>query len=41
LPKCQTGDPAKIRQGDDFLRQIVPAIMASKAYKEHGVIVLW
>jgi hypothetical protein len=39
--KGLTGDPAKIRQGDDFLAQIVPAIMASDAYKNHGVIVLW
>jgi hypothetical protein len=35
------GDPAKIKQGDDFLRQIVPVIMASKAYQENGVIILW
>ncbi|MGC2697568.1 MAG: alkaline phosphatase family protein [Candidatus Angelobacter sp.] len=35
------GDPAKILQGDDFLRQIIPAIMASKAYKEHGAIIIW
>jgi hypothetical protein len=39
--KGLTGDPAKIRQGDDFLKQVVPAIMASKAYKDHGVIILW
>jgi hypothetical protein len=36
-----TGDAAKIRQGDSFLSQIVPTIMASDAYKNHGVIVLW
>jgi len=36
-----TGDAAKIKQGDDFLRQIVPMIMNSKAYKENGVIILW
>jgi phosphatidylinositol-3-phosphatase len=35
------GDPAKILQGDDFLRQVVPVIMSSKAYKDHGVIILW
>jgi hypothetical protein len=35
------GDPAKILQGDEFLRQVVPVIMASKAYKDHGVIILW
>jgi len=39
--KGLTGDPAKILQGDDFLRQIVPVIMASNAYKNHGVIVIW
>ena len=39
--KGLTGDPAKILQGDDFLRQIVPAIMASEAYKNHGAIVIW
>jgi len=36
-----TGDPAKIKQGDFFLSQIIPIIMASDAYKNHGVIVLW
>ena len=39
--KGLTGDPAKILQGDDFLRQVVPAIMASHAYKENGVIIIW
>jgi hypothetical protein len=39
--KGLTGDPAKILQGDDFLRQIVPMIMSSEAYKNHGVIVIW
>jgi phosphatidylinositol-3-phosphatase len=39
--KGLTGDPGKILQGDDFLRQIVPIIMASDAYKNHGVIVIW
>jgi phosphatidylinositol-3-phosphatase len=39
--KGLTGDPAKIKQGDDFLSAIVPAIMASNAYKNHGVIILW
>jgi hypothetical protein len=36
-----SGDPAKIRQGDSFLSEIVPAIMASNAYKNNGLIVLW
>jgi phosphatidylinositol-3-phosphatase len=39
--KGLTGDPAKILQGDDFLRQIIPVIMASKAYQENGVIIIW
>jgi phosphatidylinositol-3-phosphatase len=39
--KGLTGDPAKIRQGDDFLSQLIPAIMASNAYKNHGAIILW
>jgi hypothetical protein len=36
-----TNDASKIAQGDNFLARVVPLIMASKAYKEHGVIVLW
>jgi hypothetical protein len=36
-----TGDAANIKQGDNFLSQIVPIIMASNAYKNHGVIILW
>jgi hypothetical protein len=39
--KGLTGDAANIKQGDDFLSQIIPIIMASKAYKNHGVIILW
>jgi len=39
--KGLTGDPAKIFQGDDFLRQIIPVIMASDAYKNHGAIIIW
>jgi len=39
--KGLTSDAAKIRQGDDFLSQIVPLIMASNAYKNHGVIIIW
>jgi hypothetical protein len=39
--KGLTGDSANIKQGDDFLSQIVPVIMASDAYKNHGVIILW
>jgi len=36
-----TGDAARIAQGDNFVSRIVPLIMASDAYKRHGVIVLW
>ncbi len=36
-----SGDAANIKQGDDFLRQVIPAIMASSAYKNHGAIVIW
>jgi len=36
-----TGDAAKIAQGDNFLRAVVPMIMASNAYKNNGVIVIW
>jgi len=39
--KGLTGDAAKILQGDDFLRLIIPVIMASKAYQENGVIIIW
>ncbi|HSU32713.1 MAG TPA: alkaline phosphatase family protein [Bryobacteraceae bacterium] len=39
--KGLTGDAANIRQGDDFLSQVVPAIMASNAYKNHGAIIIW
>ena len=39
--KGLTGDPAKILQGDNFLQQIIPIIMASKAYQDHGAIILW
>jgi hypothetical protein len=36
-----TGDAANIRQGDNFLSKVVPAIMASRAYRDHGAIVIW
>lgn len=39
--KGLTGDAARIRQGDDFLSKIVPVIMASNAYKNRGVIIIW
>ena len=34
-------DQQAIAIGDNFLAQIVPAIMASKAYKNNGAIVIW
>ena len=36
-----TGDQASIAQGDNFLAQIVPIIMASEAYKDNGAIIIW
>jgi hypothetical protein len=34
-------DQSAIAQGDNFLARMVPLIMASDAYKDGGVIVLW
>jgi hypothetical protein len=36
-----TGDQAAVAQGDNFLSQIVPEIMASDAYQNNGAIVIW
>ncbi len=36
-----TSDFANIAQGDNFLARVVPLIMASDAYQDHGLIVLW
>ena len=36
-----TSDLANIAQGDNFLARIVPLIMSSDAYQDHGLIVLW
>jgi phosphatidylinositol-3-phosphatase len=36
-----TGDASQIRAGDNFLQIVVPMIMASKAYQDHGAIILW
>lgn len=36
-----TGDAAKIAQGDNFLSKVIPMIMASRAYKHNGMIVIW
>jgi hypothetical protein len=34
-------DQESVMLGDNFLSKIVPAIMASSAYKNNGVIVIW
>lgn len=36
-----TGDAANIRQGDNFLQMVIPVIMASRAYRDHGAIIIW
>jgi len=36
-----SGDQAAIAQGDNFLSIVVPEIMASPAYQNNGVIVIW
>jgi hypothetical protein len=36
-----TGDQAAIAQGDNFLATLVPQIMTSAEYQDHGVIILW
>jgi hypothetical protein len=36
-----TGDQAAIAEGDNALSILVPQIMASKAYQDNGVIIIW
>jgi phosphatidylinositol-3-phosphatase len=36
-----TGNQAAIAEGDNALSILVPKIMASPAYKDHGVIIIW
>ena len=36
-----TGDAANIKQGDNFLSMVIPVIMASNAYRDHGAIIIW
>jgi hypothetical protein len=36
-----TGDLAQVAQGDNFLSIVVPLIMASQAYQNNGMIVIW
>ncbi len=36
-----TGDSARIAQGDSFLSLVLPRIMATSAYRDNGVIIIW
>jgi hypothetical protein len=36
-----TGDLAELAQGDNFLSIIIPRIMASRAFRDSGVIIIW
>ncbi len=36
-----SGNQAAIAQGDNFLSIVIPKIMASQAYQDHGVILIW
>ena len=36
-----SGDQSAVAQGDNFLSQFVPLIMASQAYQSNGLIVIW
>ncbi|HSY19260.1 MAG TPA: alkaline phosphatase family protein [Candidatus Acidoferrales bacterium] len=36
-----SGDSANIAQGDNFLAQVIPQIMATPAYQDNGVIIIW
>ena len=35
------GNQAAIAAGDNFLSMVIPQIMASAAYQDHGVIIIW
>jgi hypothetical protein len=41
LNNSNTSGAEKVAQGDNFLSQIVPLIMASTAYQDNGAIILW
>lgn len=41
VAKNYTGDLAQLAQGDHFLSVVVPQIMASQAFQNNGVIVIW
>lgn len=36
-----TGDQSSVAAGDNFLAQVIPQIMASPAYQNNGVIIIW
>jgi phosphatidylinositol-3-phosphatase len=36
-----TGDQSSVAAADNFLSTVIPEIMASKAYQDNGVIILW
>jgi hypothetical protein len=36
-----TGDQAAVAEGDNFVARVIPLIMSSNAYQDHGLIVLW
>jgi hypothetical protein len=36
-----TGNQAAIAEGDNFLSIVISKIMASPAYQDHGVIIIW
>jgi hypothetical protein len=36
-----TGNQAAIAEGDNFLSLFIPKIMASPAYQDHGLIIIW
>src|SRR5262249_21255614 len=35
------GNAIRIGQGDNFLSIVIPKIMASRAYQDHGAIIIW
>lgn len=39
-PKCQNGTPGRLPRVDQFLKEWVPKIMASAAYKQNGMILI-
>ena len=39
--KGLTGSEAAVKKGDDYLAVLIPQIMASQAYRNGGVIIIW